>query len=179
MTERKNITENLTEVLGVYNVNGAQTTITRIGDADLAFDIALGGKSLSLELNRSQHNTGKTPYTTNMCGYPMHRYEGEHIVDYSLRFQLDGLSANQQISFVGAQYNESEERPIPPYDVDIKKGIPQSEHKKIGEILKKQNEDLALVWNKFVLNAEQMASKNNTHSSAFNSKLADFLQNQR
>ena len=163
MNEKIQKTENnfakRTDVLGVYNVNGAQTTISRAEDADLVFDIALNGKLLSLALKRSQHNTGKS--------------------HYSLRFDLDGISAGEQISFIGAKYDEWNDSPIPSYDVDIKKGIPQSEHKKIGEILKRQNEDMALIWNKFVLDAEQMVSQNNVKSSAFNSKLADFLYNGR
>ena len=67
MNEKIQKTENnfakRTDVLGVYNVNGAQTTISRAEDADLVFDIALNGKLLSLALKRSQHNTGKSPYT--------------------------------------------------------------------------------------------------------------------
>lgn len=69
--------------------------------------------------------------------------------------------------------------PHPVLRCRYKKGIPQSEHKKIGEILKRQNEDMALIWNKFVLDAEHMGSNNNVKSSAFNSKLADFLYNGR
>ena len=38
---------------------------------------------------------------------------------------------------------------------------------------------MALIWNKFVLDAEQIVSQNNVKSSAFNSKLADFLYNGR
>lgn len=183
MNEKIQKTENnfakRTDVLGVYNVNGAQTTISRAEDADLVFDIALNGKLLSLALKRSQHDTGKSPYTRCMGGGCAPAYKGEHLVDYSLRFDLDGISAGEQISFIGAKYDEWNDSPIPSYDVDIKKGIPQSEHKKIGEILKRQNEDMALIWNKFVLDAEQMVSQNNVKSSAFNSKLADFLYNGR
>ena len=150
MNEKIQKTENnfakRTDVLGVYNVNGAQTTISRARCMD-------GGCAPA--------------------------YKGEHLVDYSLRFDLDGISAGEQISFIGAKYDEWNDSPIPSYDVDIKKGIPQSEHKKIGEILKRQNEDMALIWNKFVLDAEQMVSQNNVKSSAFNSKLADFLYNGR
>ena len=140
MNEKIQKTENnfakRTDVLGVYNVNGAQTTISRAEDADLVFDIALNGKLLSLALKRSQHNTGKSPYTRCMDGGCAPAYKGEHLVDYSLRFDLDGISAGEQISFIGAKYDEWNDSPIPSYDVDIKKGIPQSEHKKIGEILK-------------------------------------------
>lgn len=167
-----------TEVLGVYNINGAETTVSRAADADLVFDIARGGSVLSFAVSRSQHST-MTPYTRHMGGYGAPAYKGEHNVDYSLRLCLDGFSASKQISFVGAEYDEWKDTPVPPYDVDLNKGIPQSEHKKIGEELGKQNEDMAVVWNRFVPDSEQMASKNNVKSSAFNARLADFLHNGR
>ena len=80
MNEKIQKTENnfakRTDVLGVYNVNGAQTTISRAEDADLVFDIALNGKLLSLALKRSQHDTGKSPYTRCMDGGCATAYKG-------------------------------------------------------------------------------------------------------
>ena len=183
MNEKIQKTENnfakRTDVLGVYNVNGAQTTISRAEDADLVFDIALNGKLLSLALKRSQHNTGKSPYTRCMGGGCALRTKGNISLTIPSGLIWTAFPPVNKFLFIGAKYDEWNDSPIPSYDVDIKKGIPQSEHKKIGEILKRQNEDMALIWNKFVLDAEQMVSQNNVKSSAFNSKLADFLYNGR
>lgn len=176
-----------TEVLGVYNINGAETVVSRAADADLVFDIAQGGSVLSFAVSRSQHRTD-TPYGRGSHGTSAPAIKGEYIVDYSIQTCVDGIANRpHKVSIIGKEYDVWKGEPIPSYDVDLKKGIPSHEVDEIWIKLDRQDKDLAKAWRWYVPSAKQMAiAKNNVKKSSafmskltFNVRLANFLHNGR